>query len=455
MGTWTGDDHANLHLLSIEDVSYIYDLPRNHARTLVNQHKKRGCKMERSNPYEGPEQEKQTASERRGRVAPAVGMVALNVPEEHLHYHQLLQKALDQDGMLAKATFTSGEHTGYIKNGDNEIEYTEPLKRQGIKFEVKFDTEPQWPLLRQADSKIIRPAKYERRVRPDGYKVALVLPDPQIGYRRYSNGELDPTHDEQAINVAMQLVADLKPELVICLGDLMDLPEMSTKFVTSPEFNQTMELSMFRAHDFLATIRASVPDARIAVLEGNHDRRIFNANNANMAANVRMRQPGGDGWPVLSVPHLANFAKLGIEYVEGYPANALWITEKIKAIHGSKGNSRGSTASAVVSDERVSTIFGHIHRQEVHYKTFDTHDGMKVYGAFSPGCLCRVDGAVPSVKGSTDLQGRPITKFENWQHGIGILEYNPDSGNFSYNNILINTPAGYETRHNGKTYRPN
>jgi hypothetical protein len=46
--------------------------------------------------------------------------------------------------------------------------------------------------------------------------------------------------------------------------------------------------------------------------------------------------------------------------------------------------------------------------------------------AISPGCLCRVDGAVPSVNGSTKVDGTPATYYENWQQGIAVVTVDQD-----------------------------
>jgi hypothetical protein len=43
--------------------------------------------------------------------------------------------------------------------------------------------------------------------------------------------------------------------------------------------------------------------------------------------------------------------------------------------------------------------------------------------AVSPGCLCRVDGAVPSVNGATKIDGSPAVYYENWQQGIAVIMY--------------------------------
>jgi hypothetical protein len=43
--------------------------------------------------------------------------------------------------------------------------------------------------------------------------------------------------------------------------------------------------------------------------------------------------------------------------------------------------------------------------------------------AASPGCLARLDGAVPSTKGSKDLDGRPVIVAEDWQQGLAVITY--------------------------------
>jgi hypothetical protein len=84
----------------------------------------------------------------------------------------------------------------------------------------------------------------------------------------------------------------------------------------------------------------------------------------------------------------------------------------------------------------ISTVFGHIHRQEIQSKTtFDRAGKIKAM-AISPGCLCRVDGAVPSVKGSVGIDGRPVTYYENWQQGMAVITYKPE-GSFHVDLVHI------------------
>jgi hypothetical protein len=126
--------------------------------------------------------------------------------------------------------------------------------------------------------------------------------------------------------------------------------------------------------------------------------------------------------PVMSIPYLLRLDEIGVEYIDAYPAGAFWLTESLRAIHGHKVRSGGSTAAAYTNaDPHISTIFGHVHRQELQSKTTFNREGPIKSVAVSPGCLCRVDGAVPSVNGSTKIDGTPATYYENWQQGVTIV----------------------------------
>jgi hypothetical protein len=158
-----------------------------------------------------------------------------------------------------------------------------------------------------------------------------------------------------------------------------------------------------------------------------------------------------ESWPVLSVPYLCRMDEFGVEYRPGYPASDYWINEKLRVIHGDRVKSSGSTAHIYLNSEKTSVIYGHIHRIEVAYKTREDFDGPRTIMAASPGCLARIDGAIPSTKGGVDLDGRPLTRHENWQQGLAVVQYE-DSGahRFTYDTIPIyNGWAMY----NGKEYQ--
>jgi hypothetical protein len=84
-----------------------------------------------------------------------------------------------------------------------------------------------------------------------------------------------------------------------------------------------------------------------------------------------------------------------------------------------------------------------VHRIEKQHKTMRTFSGAKSNFAASIGCLCRTDGAVPSMKGSTDPYGRPIQRSENWQQGFAVVTYEEGDGYFDMEQIAI---------HNGRAF---
>lgn len=298
----------------------------------------------------------------------------------------------------------------------------------------------QWtPVHRAVPVKINAPKK-ERPI-SGGWKTAVCLPDPQIGFRDL-NGKLDPFHDERAMDVALKIINWLemneRVDVVVNLGDFLDLPAQG-RFEQEPAFAHTTQHAIDRGHKFLVQQRAAAgPKAKIVLVEGNHDRRMekFIVSNAASAFGLK-KANDKEGLPVMSLPYLLRLDEIGVEYIDAYPAGAYWLNNRLRAIHGTKVRSGGSTAAAYTNDTpHISTIFGHVHRQELQSKTVYDRAGAIKSMAVSPGCLCRVDGAVPSVNGSTHINGAPAQYFENWQQGVAIIKYK-DSGQFFVDLVQI------------------
>lgn len=321
---------------------------------------------------------------------------------------------------------------GFLKNDEGEAEIVDLA---GISLIPRWADGPAWPVM-QPGPVIKVPAVRSTTVMA-GWPRCPVLPDMQIGYFRDPTGVLVATHDEQAITVALSVVKAAKPTQVVLVGDNLDLPEFG-KYRLTPAFQQTTQATIDRATLLCAQLRHAAPDAEIIWLAGNHEERLpnFLLDNARAAFGLRKGNTP-ESWPVLSVPYLCRMDEYQIRYVPGYPASHHWITPRLKVIHGDIVKSGGSTATAYLGREKTSVIFGHVHRREYAARTRDDHDGPREVMAASPGCLARVDGAVPSTKGGTDLDGRPVHRSEDWQQGLGMVEYDPESGRFNYENIAI------------------
>ena len=320
------------------------------------------------------------------------------------------------------------------KNQDGDAEVHDLL---GVQFSPSFETGPQFDPVRQGPPVRVTVRVPKKAKNPDGYETAVILPDIQIGYFRNADGVLEPTHDEDALAVALGIVRDLQPNKVVLVGDNVDAPEFG-KYRLSPAYALTTQASIDRATTLSAELRACAPDAEIVWLAGNHEERLVNATLDNLKAAFGLRR-GNSKYelPVLSIPYLCRFDEYGITYLPGYPASSYWINEKIKVIHGDKVRSGGSTAHAYLNNSKCSVIYGHIHRREWAERSRDDYDGPKTIMAASPGTLARCDGSVPSTKGGLDLDGRPLPIVEDWQQGVSVVTYEPGDGRFWYEQVAI------------------
>ena len=309
------------------------------------------------------------------------------------------------------------------------------LQGASIVLSPKWAEDPEFPTIQMATPARITPARYAKPKRE--HKLATILPDPQFGFRMYPDGTLVPFHDVLALEAALRVVAIVKPDLIVILGDYLDLAAFS-RFDQEPYFAHTTQPAIQAGYEYLAKLRATCPHAKIVLIAGNHDDRIRKSIlNWNKEALHLRRADQPQGWPVFSVQNLLALDSLDVEYIDGYPAGQYWINDRLLCMHGLKVRSGGSTAKAVADDERVSTIFGHVHRIEWHYKTVRVRNGLRTNFAGTPGCLCRIDGTVPSTKGGVDAFGKPISSAENWQQGMAVVAYDDGDAPFAVEQVYI------------------
>jgi len=307
---------------------------------------------------------------------------------------------------------------------------------------LREDPLKEFPII-QAQKMTIKPSTITKPKKgKNDWKLAALLPDTQIGYRVYEDGTVIEFHSEKAIDIALQIInyahQQFGVDTVVNLGDTLDLPAQS-RHHQEIAFQNSTNLAIQRGYEYLAAQRATVPDAEIVFLEGNHDCRIYKylAENAPAVSNMRQAGTTPSDWPVNSLPHLLRMDELNIKYASGYPAGEYWLNENLRCIHGDRVNSAGSTAMKYInSNHHVSVIYGHIHRIEMMYHTNHTSNGPARNAAFSPGCLCRVDGSVPSVKGGITPNEKPVKYWENWQQGVGFAWYK-DTGEFTLLSVPI------------------
>lgn len=269
------------------------------------------------------------------------------------------------------------------------------------------------------------------------FKVELVLPDMQFGFRRnLRTGKLDPFHDRLALDIACQIARDIKPDGVTILGDMLDLSEWTDKFIRSPEFYWTTQPAIIELGYWLTYLYEESQLSEIKALEGNHEARLNDALSVHLSAAYQLSS-GVDTPPALSVPGLLDFKSLGIKWIDGYPDNCVWLNDDLKLVHGNiVSNEPGLTAKNVVQKSNTSVVFAHVHRRETATRTIYTQSRIKTITAHSPGCLCRIDGIVPGHN-----------KNQNWQNGLAVIVYNSD-----YHTIIPIAIDNNTAVYNGKMY---
>ena len=346
-------------------------------------------------------------------------------------------RGIDLDLIGEIKTIRVNEWQAMSKNAEGEPEITD-LRAASIVLSPSWEAGPEWPVIDRSNPVTVRVPK-ERSTKATGWKTAVILPDIQFGYRRLLDGTLDPFHDERAVDIALQILEFERPDLTIILGDLLDLAPVS-RHRFEAGFALTVQPALDAAYQFLAKVASLSGEVRL--LSGNHDERIqhYITDNAIHAFGLKKGGSAPEDWPVMSVPYLLNLDELGVEYVGAYPAGATYINDRLACIHGAKiGNKNRTAAQLVVEDELVSVIYGHTHKRALAAKTRNTRGEAKQTVAYSPGCLCRIDGSVPSTKGGVDFKGRPVRAWEDWQMGLGVVRFkdDPDDHRFMIEDIPI------------------
>ena len=316
---------------------------------------------------------------------------------------------------------------GFYKDDEGDAQVVDMV---GISLTPKWAEGPAWPPVQPATPAKVRHVAPKSRT--EAGRVTVLLPDPQIGFRRYSNGTTEPMHDEKAMTVALSIIEHLRPQRIVNLGDYIDLAEWSSKFAVLPEFMFTTQQSVDAGHRFLAEQQAAagVGLEEHDLLEGNHDDRIPRLISQNAKAAMRLtRADQPEGWPVMSVPNLLalDALPLPVRYVDGYPAGRIKLAEAhgaqtaLYALHGERLDMTKQAKA-----ERQSTVQGHAHHVSMHSETYDVDSEPVEVESWSLGCLCRVDGVVPSTRGGTGVKGRPVVRQESWQQAIGVLTETED-----------------------------
>lgn len=284
---------------------------------------------------------------------------------------------------------------------------------------------PLWPVIQPAKPVRVSLGKVPTKPSRKGFRMSLKGADTQIGYRAVGD-TYETFHDEAAMDIFIQVARAEQPEEIVILGDFLDLPSQG-KYAQEAGFARTTQMAIDAGHEFLAKLRAVCPEAKIIIIEGNHDKRMQNFIEQNALAAFGLKKANmPESWPVMSLPNLLRLDELGIEYQDAYPAAVSWDDDRTRNIHGTRSNAKGSTTAQYSNNlPHINTWVGHSHRCEITYKTVIGNRGEAIesYTA-NPGALCKTDGTVPSVHSASHATGASARIVEDWQNGFGVNLYN-------------------------------
>ncbi len=190
-----------------------------------------------------------------------------------------------------------------------------------------------------------------------------------------------PHHNPRAVEVFCRAAERIKPDLIVCLGDLLDCGQFSvhppTYGVPESDYNEDLK----RANALLDRVQRCC--RRLAMVEGNHEYRL----DRWAAATAE-----GRGAYSLLAPRIqlskgrSHFSYVPYGSADGrYPHYA--INSRIIAVHGWSHAKEATRAHLQISQGRT-VIHGHTHRADAHM-TQNIWSTGRIIEARSAGCLCK------------------------------------------------------------------
>lgn len=113
----------------------------------------------------------------------------------------------------------------YLKSVFKDEDGTEG--KISISLAPSWDSGPTWPVVDRGPS-IQLPKSTTKPKANNEFETCIIVPDIQIGFYRNEKGDLEPTHDEKALSIALMVIKEHQPKLIVCVGDNLDLPEMGS-----------------------------------------------------------------------------------------------------------------------------------------------------------------------------------------------------------------------------------
>lgn len=190
-----------------------------------------------------------------------------------------------------------------------------------------------------------------------------------------------PHHNPIALEIVCRVIDRLKPDTVLCLGDLMDCGQFSFHPPTYELPESSYEDDLAKTQDLLDRLQASCK--KLVLVEGNHEYRL----NRWAAATSE----GRGAYSMLAPRQVLPKNRKAFVYVPYGPDESRYphyaVNNRIVAVHG-WSYARNATKAHLDKSQGKSILHAHTHRADVCFaQSIWKTDG--VLQARSVGCLCK------------------------------------------------------------------
>jgi predicted phosphodiesterase len=206
-----------------------------------------------------------------------------------------------------------------------------------------------------------------------------------------------PRHDRKAWKLAMKALTAWSPDVVIQLGDLIDLASVST-YAKDPRRTMSLQQEIEVARDVVDDI-AGIGAPLTVVTLGNH----------SVRAESYLIKNAPDFLPYFEISKVLGMQRPGwtvVPYKQTYTIGELRVTHDV-------GRAGVQAARQSVLDVGDNIVFGHTHRMQVHYQ--GTQAGKRHVGA-TLGWL--------GDSNHIDYRHQDMVR-RDWQLGFGVAHMLP------------------------------
>jgi|TARA_A100001037_G_scaffold38421_1_gene29579 DNA-binding Lrp family transcriptional regulator len=212
-----------------------------------------------------------------------------------------------------------------------------------------------------------------------------------------------PFQDDKAVSVLEQIAADLRPRVLMCLGDIFDFHELSSHRAPRDDEDVFMD-SLEAGAKHLARMREASQADHAYFRAGNHEDR-WDRIMEQARKDIRFRQ-------LLRLPkvrraldfsEVVGFQELGYDYSPYMEGDILVWNDRLVFTHGDLTSKH--TANAMIGKYGKSVMFGHMHR----IQNFTKRDLKGQESGWCIGCLCDLDPH--------------YNIFADWHQGFAIVHW--------------------------------